>query len=84
MHVHVWRRQHGPEFTSQVEPLEGADTWRISVCLTADPDQTIITAATSIRVLHSAQAKADALARKTFDHTCAAETCGVWHPIRTA
>jgi hypothetical protein len=31
--------------------------------------------------LMSAQAKADDLARKTFDHTCQPTACGEWLPV---
>jgi hypothetical protein len=34
-----------------------------------------------VEQLMSAQAKADDLARKTFDHTCQLTTCGEWLPV---
>jgi hypothetical protein len=81
MSLHVWRRQHGGECLAQVEPVEGFGTWRIALCLMTNPKQRIITEPTALRRLEAAQAEADGLARRTFDHTCAPDTCGVWHPV---
>jgi hypothetical protein len=79
MPLHTWRRQHGPDIVCQAEPVEGIGTWRASTWLVANP-AVRIALPTALKRLESAQAKADALARDTFGHTCQIETCGHWLP----
>jgi hypothetical protein len=69
MSLRTWRRQHGPDIVCQAEPVEVIGTWRVSTTLP-----------TAMKMLVSAQKKADTLARNTFGHTCEVETCGHWIP----
>jgi len=75
--VHTWRRHHGPEIVCEVEPVEALGTWRVSTWLNSDPSGAV-SPPTRVYLLQSAQAKADALARRTFNHKCRLETCGDW------
>jgi hypothetical protein len=58
-------------------------TWRPSTWLVTDPT-IVVGGPAGFVLLQSAQAKADALARKTFNHKCDIDTCGVWHPLPSA
>jgi hypothetical protein len=75
MSPHAWRRTHGPDITSEVVS-DGRGAWRAKVYLTSNRTVTVTTPLT-LETLSSAQEKADALARKTFDHRCEA-ACGPW------
>ena len=79
MPFHKWRRTHGTDIVSTVHSVDGFGSWRVSVSLDVNPSVAVILP-TTVALLHSAQAKADALARRTFDHTCGSGTCGEWLP----
>jgi hypothetical protein len=79
MSLRTWRRQHGPDIVCQAEPVEGIGTWRVSTWLVSNPTISV-TLPTAMKMLVSAQKKADTLARNTFGHTCEVETCGHWIP----
>ncbi len=81
MPLHGWRRLHGTDVVAQVEPIAGLGVWEVSVWLTTNPTG-IVRMPRPIELLMSAQAKADNLARKTFDHECAVANCGEWLPIQ--
>jgi hypothetical protein len=77
MPLHTWRRQHGPDILAQVVPTEGLDVWEASASLVSNPS-VFVRSPRKIETLTSAQAVADHLARKTFDHTCYHHVCGDW------
>jgi hypothetical protein len=83
MPLHTWQRQHGPDILSQVESVEQMGTWRPSVWLVKDP-AVVVSAPAGLTQLQAAQARADALARKTFNHRCNMDTCGVWLQLPSA
>jgi hypothetical protein len=79
MPLHVWQRRHGPDIIAQAAPIAGFATWQVSTFrLTAPTQMTRIPRA--VDLLQTALARADDLARRTFHHTCAADTCGEWLP----
>jgi hypothetical protein len=77
MPAQTWRRQHGSDLVAQVAAVEGFDRWAPSAWLTSNPSLVVITQRT-IETLPLAQAAADHIARKNFDHTCDSDTCGEW------
>jgi hypothetical protein len=79
MLLHLWQRQHSSGLVTQVE-LQRVGTWRASVCR-VEPPACPFSHADEFRLLHIAEAEADALARQMFGHQCADETCGDWHPV---
>jgi hypothetical protein len=80
MPLHAWRRRHGPHIVSQVEPIEGLGIWSASAWLTSNPT-VIVRTQRPLHLLTAAHAKADALARITFDHCCDIDTCSEWLPV---
>ena len=78
MSLRTWLRRHGPNIIAQAAWVPDKDLWQVSIFLVSDPAALIQTAA--VEVLHSAQAKADHLARTTFKHRCTIEDCGEWTP----
>lgn len=75
----TWRRSHGPDIVTEVA-TDGRGYWLASTWLIANPTVRItVRQATVART--SACAKADALARKTFDHVCDLSRCGDWLPF---
>jgi uncharacterized membrane protein len=79
MLLHTWRRKHGPDTVCQAKPVDGIGTWRVSAWLVSNAT-VAVTLPTAVKMLEFAHAKADALARNTFGHTCEVETCGQWLP----
>jgi hypothetical protein len=77
MPLHTWRRQHGPDLVAQVTPVEGLGTWDASAWPVSAPAD-VARSPRKIADLVSAQATADHLVRRTFDHTCDLHTCGDW------
>jgi hypothetical protein len=75
MPSYPWRRAHGADITAEVV-ADGRGAWRAKVSLTRNPSVSVTTPRCN-ESLSAAQAKADALARKTFDHYCDG-TCGPW------
>lgn len=75
MPSHAWRRHHGPDILAEVA-ANGQGAWHAKVCLISNPTVSVTTPR-HLDNLVSAQAKADSLARKTFDHRCD-EACGAW------
>ena len=75
----AWRRHHGADIVAEVR-ADGRGAWSAAVWLQRNPT-------VAVRTLKqpesraAACAKADALARKTFDHACETATCGDWIPI---
>ena len=70
-----WRRRHGPDVIAEVV-ANGQGAWRAKVCLSTNPTVSV-SGVRGVDSLSTAQAKADAFARKTFDHRCDAR-CGEW------
>jgi hypothetical protein len=77
MALDTWRRHHGSEIVAQVAPVAGFSTWHASAWSISHPAR-IVRRLGQFDVLMSAQAAADHLARRTFDHTCDLDTCGDW------
>ena len=69
------RRFHGADIVAEVA-ADGHGAWSAKVWLASNPGA-ILTLARSATNLWSAQAKADSLARRAFDHCCGA-ACGRW------
>jgi hypothetical protein len=78
----VWQRSHGPDIVSEVQ-ADGRGRWTASTWLRHNPTVVVRTPKAS-ESRDSACAKADALARKTFDHTCDLKPCGAWLPFSDA
>jgi hypothetical protein len=76
----AWRRQHGADIVSQVGPAKSRGRWKASAWRTSQPDE-IVSTIRPIARLMSAQAKADGLARRRFNHVCDVLHCGIWFPI---
>ncbi len=70
----AWKRVHRDIVAEVHEDDRGA--WRSRVWLSVNPTVTVSNQR-ELGNLSSAQEKADALARKTFDHSCDG-ACGAW------
>jgi hypothetical protein len=71
----TWRRSHGDEIMAEVS-ADGRGAWQTRVWLVSNPSVMVRTPRDA-DTLSSAQDKADALVRKTFDHRCDA-ACREW------
>jgi hypothetical protein len=71
----TWRRTHGDAIVAEVS-ADGRGAWQARVWLVSNPSVMVRTPRDA-ETLSSAQEKADALARKTFDHRCDA-SCLQW------
>jgi hypothetical protein len=69
----TWRRSHGKEIMAEVS-ADGRGAWQARVWLVSNPSVMVRTPRDA-DTLSSAQDKADALARKTFDHRCDGACC---------
>jgi hypothetical protein len=75
----AWRRLHGHDIVAEAT-IDGCGLWSAATSRQSNPTVIVRTA----KQLHSwdaACAKADALARRTFEHICEMATCGDWLPI---
>jgi hypothetical protein len=77
MPPHTWRRQHGPDVVAEVTSLDGLGRWHASAWFVNNRTEAV-RSQRRILELMSAQAMADHLARRTFDHTCDRHACGDW------
>jgi hypothetical protein len=77
-----WRRHHGNAIIAEVR-ADGRGAWSAAVWLRINPTVAICTPK-QLESRESACAKADALTRRTFDHTCETATCGNWFPVDLA
>jgi len=76
----AWRRHHGPDIIAEVI-VNARGCWLATAWYRTAP--TVIRRAGRPRASrNSACAKADALARQTFAHSCEPGLCGVWFPFR--
>ena len=75
----VWRRQHGTAIVGEVR-ADGRAAWSASVWLQSNTT-VAVRAPKSFESRHAACAKADALTRTVFDHTCETPACGDWFPF---
>ena len=74
----AWRRLHGHDIVAEAR-IDGCGLWSAATSRQSNPTVIVRTA----KQLHSwdaACAKADALARQAFAHTCLA-TCGDWFAV---
>jgi hypothetical protein len=78
----TWQRAHGPDIVCEIQ-ADGRGQWSAAVWLRSNPTVAVRTPKVS-ESRDSACAKADALARKTFDHVCDANVCGNWLPLSDA
>ena len=74
----VWRRQHGTTIVAEVR-ANGRAAWSASVWLESTAT-VAVRAPKPFESRDAACAKADALTRKVFDHTCDTPACGDWCP----
>jgi hypothetical protein len=72
-----WRRLHDDEIVSAVDPVEALGMWEPSAWRVAAPSE--IAQSGWVEMLVDAHARADALAREAFGHTCTV-TCAQWLP----
>ena len=73
----AWRRHHGHDIVAEVT-IDGRGLWSVAALRQSNPTVKLRTA--KRRSWDSACAKADALARHAFAHTCLA-TCGDWFAV---
>jgi hypothetical protein len=71
-----WQRSHSEDIVAEVRANSDGQWWSSTWRRTLPA--TVLCAKTSRRSRQAACALADALARKTFDHTCDVTACGDW------
>jgi hypothetical protein len=74
----MWQRAHGPNVVAEIR-ADGRGLWKASAWLRSDPT-VVVRSPKPLESRTSACAKADALARQTFDHNCDPDACGEWLP----
>jgi hypothetical protein len=70
----AWRRHHGHDIVAAVT-IDGRGLWSVATSRQSNP--TVIIRTAKLQSWDAACAKADALARRAFAHSCQA-TCGDW------
>jgi hypothetical protein len=75
----VWQRAHGPDIVTEVA-ADHNGFWVARAFLRSDPT-CVVRTPKPLNSIHSACAKADALARMTFIHVCDVPACGNWGPL---
>ena len=77
MSAFPWRRHHGHDIVAEVT-IAGRGLWSVAALRQSNPSVKLRTA--KLHSWDSACAKADALARQAFAHTCLG-TCGDWFAV---
>jgi hypothetical protein len=75
----AWQRHHGTDVVAEIRG-DDRDRSRASTGLRRNPT-VIVRVSKPVELRSSACAKADALARKTFDHVCGLDACAEWLPL---
>ena len=75
----VWRRQHGTTIVAEVR-ADGCGAWSTSVWLQSNTT-VAVRAPKPFDSREAACAKADALTRQVFGHTCETAMCDEWVPF---
>jgi hypothetical protein len=73
-----WRRAHGPDIIAAVSDDEFG-RWFAAAFRVSSPSG-LVSTPEEFNHVWSAQVEADALACKTFDHTCSSD-CGDWRLV---
>jgi hypothetical protein len=74
-----WRRHHDPHIVAEVIPAADG-VWSAVAWLQGNPTM-VVRSPRRMDSRESACAKADTLARLTFEHRCQTGTCGEWLPF---
>ena len=77
-HRQTWQHRHGLDIVAQAAPARARAKWEAST-FRVSTGETVMHLGT-FDSLQSAQARADSIARRTFNHACGTYSCGEWLP----
>ena len=79
MSILTWQRSHGADLVAEAR-TDQRGIWWPTAWRRSQPD-VVIRTKTGRPSRQAACARADALARETFNHLCQVTTCGEWHRV---
>lgn len=79
MPLSSWRRLHGDRLVAQVDPVPVFGTWTAHAWIEGG-DLSAVKSPIGHSLLTTAQAIADDLVQRHYNHVCNAEECSDWFP----